>query len=669
MSDALQFQWDQSADASWLTNREWLVTNGLGGYASGSVLDIPTRRYHGLFVPNLESPKGRHVLIGRFDEEVVCGASSMLLGGAELADGTLQSDSATAIRGFRLDGLVPVWRFAVGAALLERTIVMPHGRNTVSVLYRLIEGPAIQMRLRPHTVFRRVDAPLRGVMQWPPHASADGEWCQFSLAASPLRMRCAVRGVGSAFVEEERVTATAFYRDERDRGYEHVETSFSPGYFLLELGAAPVSFIATTEEIPDAEPFGEEALAAERERCKRLLARASHASDALGRQLVLAADQFLILPGRRAVESRNESAAVEEPRTVIAGYHWFGDWGRDTMISFEGLTLCTGRYREAADILRTFSRYVCDGLLPNLFPEGEREARYNTMDATLWFFHAIDRYCRHTNDRSLLAELYPVLDSIIDHHLAGTHFGIGVDAADGLLRGGSPGFALTWMDAKFEDWVVTPRRGKPVEIQGLWYNALALMADWANELGYPSEQYCENAARVRNEFNRRFWSAERQSLLDVVDGLAGDDASLRPNQIITFSLQHPVLDEAAWGGVLACVGEQLLTPFGLRTLAASDPNYCRDYHGDLRTRDSAYHQGTVWPWLLGHYVNAWLRAGGSREEAHALLARFPAHLRDAGIGSISEIFDAEAPYRPRGCIAQAWSVAEILRAWLKTGPA
>jgi predicted glycogen debranching enzyme len=311
---------------------------------------------------------------------------------------------------------------------------------------------------------------------------------------------------------------------------------------------------------------------------------------------------------------------------------------------------------------------VRDGLLPNLFPEGEREARYNTVDATLWYFHAIDRYRRHTGDQTLTGDLFPVLTSIVEHHLAGTDFGIGCDPADGLLRASSPGFALTWMDARFEDWVVTPRRGKPVEIQALWYNALSLMAEWADELGYPSATYRDCAVRVRESFNARFCHPERSGLLDVVDGPDGDDTSLRPNQIIALSLTHPVLAEDRRQGVLACVAAELLTPFGLRTLSPGDAQYCRSYHGNLRTRDAAYHQGTVWPWLLGHYIDALLGSGGARADARALLAQFPAHLRDAGIGSVSEIFDAEPPFYPRGCIAQAWSVAEILRAWIRTAP-
>jgi predicted glycogen debranching enzyme len=669
MHELLAFEWPDGADAASLANREWLVTNGLGGYASGTVLGIPMRRYHGLFVPNLAAPRGRHLMIGRYDEELDCGGAHVLLGGAESAAGNLESDAPAAIRAFSLDGRVPMWRFAVGPSLIERSIVMPHGRNTVCVHYRLLDGPPVRLRLRPYAVMRRVDTPLVTLSESPFRLSVAQGRYEVDLPGMPLGMRLAVSPADATFVAQERASATALYREERARGYEHVETSFSPGYFAVHLATAPVTFVATTEEHDAgmAAPDGEAMLGAERARAERLLAAAGEERDRFARELVLAADQFLILPASRGAEPA-EAPPSEEQRTVVAGYHWFGDWGRDTMISLEGLTLCTGRHREAAAILRTFARYVRDGLLPNVFPEGAREARYNTMDATLWYFHAIDRYTRCTGDRGLVAELHPTLVSILEHHVAGTRFGIGVDPADGLLRGGADGLALTWMDAKFDDWVVTPRRGKPVEIQALWYNALVLMAEWTEALARPAQRYRDWAVRVQSAFNRRYWNPSRGCLLDVVDGPEGDDSSLRPNQVFALSLAWPVLDRSRWPAVLECVATRLLTPFGLRTLASDHPDYCRDYHGDLRTRDAAYHQGTVWPWLLGHFVDAWLRAGGERAIVRALLAQFPAHLREAGVGSVSEIFDAESPYRPRGCIAQAWSVAEILRAWQATAP-
>jgi predicted glycogen debranching enzyme len=388
-------------------------------------------------------------------------------------------------------------------------------------------------------------------------------------------------------------------------------------------------------------------------------------------ELVLAADQFIITPAGRVEEAARARASGDEVRTIIAGYHWFTDWGRDTMISLEGLTLCTGRHREAGYILRTFGHYVRDGLIPNLFPEGTKEGLYHTADASLWFFHAVNRYLQITEDRATLRQLLPKLTSIVDHHIGGTRFGIGVDSADGLLRQGADGYQLTWMDAKVEDWVVPPRRGKAVEINALWYNALRLLAVWLGDEADPrASEIDEWAARVYDSFNGRFWYDAGGYLLDVVDGEQGHDASCRPNQILAISLDHPVLDRRRWHSVFEVVQTQLLTPVGLRSLAPGHRDYKPQYYGDLRARDAAYHQGTVWGWLVGPFVDAWLKVHpGERADARACLDGFVAHLSEAGVGTLGEIFDAEEPYTARGCIAQAWSVAEVLRAWLLTAPA
>jgi predicted glycogen debranching enzyme len=341
------------------------------------------------------------------------------------------------------------------------------------------------------------------------------------------------------------------------------------------------------------------------------------------------------------------------------------------MISLEGLTLATHRYREASYILRTFGHYVRDGLIPNMFPDGAREGLYHTADATLWFFHAVQQYVRITGDRDTLRLLLPTFVDIARRHLEGTRFGIGVDPGDGLLRQGAPGYQLTWMDAKVDDWVVTPRRGKAVEINALWYNALCLLQGWIGDLGAAALaadlDLQSHADRARRSFNERFWSASAGYLFDVVDGEHGDDAACRPNQVLAISLDHPVLDQSRWAGVVQVVHERLLTPVGLRSLAPGHPDYKPKYYGDLRSRDAAYHQGTVWAWLIGPFVDAWLKVHpGDRAGARRLLDGFDAHLSEACVGSISEIFDADAPYVPRGCIAQAWSVAEVLRCLLKT---
>jgi predicted glycogen debranching enzyme len=376
----------------------------------------------------------------------------------------------------------------------------------------------------------------------------------------------------------------------------------------------------------------------------------------------------------RVEDAARAKAAGDEVRTVIAGYHWFTDWGRDTMISLEGLTLTTGRNNQAGWILRTFAYYVRDGLIPNLFPEGQKEGLYHTADATLWYFHALHRYVELTGDHTTLQLILPKLVDIIDHHIRGTRFGIGMDPADAMLRQGAEGYQLTWMDAKVGDWVVTPRRGKAVEINALWYNALRLMEQWLSDAKDEARaaNIGEIAGRVRESFNRRFWYEEGGYLYDVVDTnvdaeKGGDDSSCRPNQVMAISLDHPVLDEARWQPVMDVVTERLLTPVGLRSLAPGSPDYKSKYYGDLRSRDAAYHQGTVWAWLIGPYVDAWLKLHpGKESEARQFLMGFLPHFNEQCIGSISEVFDAEAPYTPRGCVAQAWSVAEVLRCWVKT---
>jgi predicted glycogen debranching enzyme len=378
----------------------------------------------------------------------------------------------------------------------------------------------------------------------------------------------------------------------------------------------------------------------------------------------------VISPRGRVAAAMRAHARGEELRSVIAGYHWFTDWGRDTMISLEGLTLQTGRYEEARWILHMFAQFVRDGLIPNMFPERARGGLYHTADATLWFFHALDRFLVYTGDRHTLRDLLPVLEDIVAHHLRGTRFGIGVDPTDGLLRQGEEGVQLTWMDAKCDGWVVTPRRGKAVEINALWYNALCNLARWqAEERGEAAAAALSGQLRrVEDSFNARFFSPEHHHLFDVIDGPDGkNDPALRPNQLFAISLPHPVLARDRWEPVLNAVTSDLLTPVGLRSLSPRHPDYKPNYHGDLRTRDAAYHQGTVWSWLIGPFVDAWLKVHPDDiDYARSCLTGLVDHLGEACIGSISEVFDAEPPFTPRGCIAQAWGVAELLRVWRMT---
>jgi predicted glycogen debranching enzyme len=631
---------------------------------------MPSRKYHGLFVPNLAAPKGRHIVISRCDEFVIARERRIHLGGAEFAGDRSIGESHRYLEEFRLDHRIAVWRFRIDGCTIEKSIVMPHNQNTVCVRYRLLEGAAVDLHVRPYLSFRRQDAPPEQTVAADFTVSVTRNRHEIRRSDSPIVLRIGMRPGPAAFMTEERSELDFFYRVDFDRGDAHVESAYSAGYFFARLEPGrPAVFTASTEPWGSLQFDPDAIFDAEARRLDNLLTLApSITGDEFAEQLAMAADQFIVLPGSRLEDTVLAQAEGSDLRTVIAGYHWFGDWGRDTMISLEGLTLCTGRYREAGAILRTFSHYVRDGLLPNLFPEGERQALYHTVDATLWYFHAIARYVATTGDRSIVAQLFPVLASIVEHYLSGTHYGIRVDPTDGLVAAAAEGYQLTWMDAKVDGWVVTPRRGKPVEIQALWYNALQWMQRWAKDVGADPDGYARSAQHARDSFNRRFWNAKRNCLIDVVDGPGGDDHALRPNQIFAVSLDFPVLEERRWRSVIDVVKSDLVTPFGLRTLSADHPDYKALYRGDLRTRDAAYHQGTVWPWLIGHFIDASLKVDDDPAAARSLLLHFPEHLSHAGIGSISEVFDAQSPHRPGGCIAQAWSIAEVLRAWLKTRP-
>jgi predicted glycogen debranching enzyme len=659
---------ERLADSHAFLSKEWLVTNGLGGYASGTLLCAPTRRYHGMFVPDLPAPWGRTVMIPRLDDEVIVEGNALLLSGVEFDDGRLQSDLLSVIDGFTREWQTPVWRCLVKGRRLEKRVIMPYGHNSVYVEYRLTEGAPVRLHLRPFVTFRMLDAQLHEARRPPfPLTVLDGRYDMHLCEGAPSLKMC-LRPHCGTFVADFQLSAGVSYRVDRDRGSEHIENLASPGYFTAELTIdRPLAFVASTEPWELLEFNSEAIFEAEAQRLDKLLSlREGEQRGDVEECLTVAADQFVIVPGSRLEEQALARASGNEARTIIAGYHWFTDWGRDTMISLEGLTLCTGRYQEARSILRTFANYIKDGLLPNLFPEGQRQALYHTVDATLWYFHALDRYHRVTGDRETLLALQPALRSVIEHHVKGTHFGIGVDAQDGLLRGGAEGYQLTWMDAKVDGWVVTPRRGKPVEIQALWYNALRCMVEWGALAGESPDDWDRMAALARRSFNERFWREDGGCLLDVVDGEQGDDASFRPNQILAIALQHPILEEPRWRPVVDAVAEKLLTPVGLRSLSRDHRDYKPMYFGDLRARDAAYHQGTVWAWLIGPFIDAWLKVYKDPSKARTMLDGFRSHLFEEGIGTVSEIFDAEPPYHPRGCIAQAWSVAEVLRAYRKT---
>jgi predicted glycogen debranching enzyme len=670
-----------SADASRnpepLLTREWIVTNGLGGFASGTIAGIATRRYHGLLVAALPAPLGRCIMLGQVTEMVRLPSGRVFHFGGEERVGRLDLHGSEYLSEFRLEAGLPVWRYEVDDVVFDKRLFLAFRQNTVYVTYRLVSGDGpVRLKLRPSVHFRGYEDPVSRPIADAYSITVVNERGELSVPGAefpPLRFR--LFGPQGAFTVEGRKFQEMLYRIEQQRGYDSAGEQWTPGYFRADLTAAqPVTLMATTESWAAATSLSpEEAYHAELERRDQLLNAAPAAARVgLGAELVLAADQFIITPAGRAEDAARARARGDEVRTINAGYHWFTDWGRDTMISLEGLTLATGRRHEAGYILRTFAHYVRDGLIPNFFPDGTSEGLYHTADATLWFFHAVGRYFAITGDRATMRHILPILRDIVDHHIRGTRFGIGVDPADGLLREGAPGYQLTWMDAKVDGWVVTPRRGKPVEINALWYNALRLLEGWVREEAGDAEArpLAERAEQTQRSFNARFWYAQGGYLYDVVDDESGDDPSCRPNQVLAFSLTHPVLTKERWEPVLRVVTERLLTPVGLRSLAPGHPDYKSRYYGDLRSRDAAYHQGTVWAWLIGPYVDAFLRVYPDRvSDAHKLIAGFEPELSEAGMGTIAEIFDADPPFTPRGCISQAWSVAEVLRCWVKTASA
>jgi predicted glycogen debranching enzyme len=652
---------------------EWLVTNGLGGFAAGALSGPPTRRYHGLLIAASHVPLGRFMMLNHLAERLTLADGRSVDFARDLQAAAAPPGKSPDVGGlaeFRLELGLPRWRFQLDDYILERYILMPREQNTVLVRYHLLGGKeAVRLQLRPLVHFRRFSDPVTGL-----HDTAGyrlepkkvGNEIHGPNDPTPLRLRFAeTPATFDASPQEDNI----FYALERTRGYSDRGMLWSPGTFSVELKQGMATTLLASAEIWSAfaalEPA--DAFAAERERRLSLLAQAdprTAAPDAA--QLVLAADQFLAKP---VLHREMDSAQIADSTTIMAGYYWFTDWGRDTMISLEGLTLLTGRHKDAREILLTFAKWIRDGLVPDLFPEGDKDAQYNTADASLWFCHALARYLDITADRTLLQELLPKVKEIVSSYRRGTKFGIGMDPADSLIHEGDPDFALTWMDAKVGDWIVTPRRGKAVEINALWYNTLRLVQGWLHAEGDTAgaEEIGALAAKVQVSFNGRFWHKDGGYLFDVVDGPDGDDARCRPNQIFSIALRYPVLDPCHWQAVFDVVRERLLTPVGLRSLAPGSPDYQPVYFGARHARDGSYHQGTVWPWLLGPYLDAWLRVHpDDRRVAHQFLVGIAQNLGRSCVGTLNEIFDAHAPYTPRGCVGQAWSVAEVLRAWVQT---
>ncbi|OAT80246.1 amylo-alpha-1,6-glucosidase [Desulfotomaculum copahuensis] len=631
--------------------KEWLVTNGLGGYASATIIGANTRKYHGLLVASLQPPVRRTLLLAKLEERVETAGRVYNLA-------TNQTDRGVTEFGFvhlqqvLLDSF-PTFIYSFADIILQKQVFMVYGENTTVIVYRIHNGAeAALLRLTPLVNCRDFHWTTRkGQVSFTQEKIAHGTNIRNASGVPPLRL---VSSAGD-FSAGEDWFYNMYYAAESERGESALEDHFIPGQFTVPLAAGQettVTFIATVEDVFTLD--GPALQEMENRRLQELVERAGY-RDGLARRLVQAADAFIV---------RRDSTGA---KSIIAGYHWFNDWGRDTMIALPGLTLVTRRFEDAREILFTFARYCKDGLLPNMFPDADGEPLYNTADASLWYFQAVWKYLQYTGDYSFVrGEIYPVLKEIIRRHVEGTRFNIKMDA-DGLLTAGSPGVQLTWMDAKVDQWVVTPRHGKPVEINALWYNALCIMRELA--VRYEDEfPYQDLPGRVRDSFRRQFWFAGGNYLYDViVDG--GADASLRPNQIIALSLPYTMLDREQGRQVLRRVWQELYATYGLRSLSPGDPAYRGVYSGDRVQRDGAYHQGTVWSWLIGPFVTAFRRvhnySTASRLQAARLLSPFRDHLRDHGTGFISEIFDGNEPVIPRGAIAQAWGVAEVLRAYVE----
>jgi predicted glycogen debranching enzyme len=637
-------------------SREWLVTNGMGGFAAGTVAGSLTRRYHGLLFAAYAPPNGRRLLCPKIDAAVDYGGMRYDLATDRWQDGTVAPRGLVHIGGFRLEGSIAVWSFVCGDAVLERRIWMEHEANRTYVMYRVVRASGrVRLTLSAFANYRDLHA-MTHAGNWTMDVIAgDGGVTVVPFAgATPIAFR-ADRGA----VRPEHVWYQNFdHPEERARGLDDLEDHLLVATFVDELTEGDAMTVAVADHAL-AEIEAESALARRRAREDEAIAawRARHpvrARDAPAwvKRLVLAADQFVV---------RCPLSHDPEARSIIAGYPWFGDWGRDTAISLPGLTLATGRPSIARSILLTFSRFIEGGMLPNYFPSDGRPAEYNTVDASLWFVRAVHRYFDDTGDVETLRTIYPAVRGIVEAYAKGTRFGIAVDPADGLLRAGEPGVQLTWMDAKVGDFVVTPRIGKPVEVNALWMAALRTCARFAEHAGDDARPFVAAAARAEVGFDR-FWDGSRGWCYDVIDGPDGDDPSLRPNQLFAVALPIDVLDENRRRAIVDVCARRLATPAGLRSLAPGDPHYVGHYGGDPLARDGAYHQGTVWTWLAGPFVTALRRTHPARD-GDALLAEVAAGVTADAFGTMAEIADGDPPFAARGAFAQAWSVAALLDAW------
>ncbi len=662
----INFNSEICTDFAAASSREWLETNGIGGFACGTLAGANTRRYHALLTPAMNPPLGRITTVSKFEEIVTIDGEVFELSANQFADG-VYPQGFKYLKNFRLDPF-PVWTFEIKGIEIEKKIFMIDGENS-TVCSWSVQSPKSKVQSSESEILNQesqianrksqISLSLKPLLAFCDYHHLQHEDANFDLHYETAFNTISVKPYPSMPAiyfnhNAQTIENTDFwyrgfeYAIEKERGFDFNEDLFQPFALDFDLREPAVVILSTElRNYADAQKF-ESAEIARREK----LIETANATDDFTRQLVLAADQFIVKRG--------------DGKTVIAGYPWFSDWGRDTMIALNGLTLATNRAEIAKQILLEFSLHISEGMIPNRFPDVGEAAEYNTIDATLWYFEAIRAYVEKTGDDEFVREnLYEKLVAIILWHLKGTRYDIHVDT-DGLLYAGNADTQLTWMDAKTDGTVFTPRTGKPVEIQALWYNALKIMADFAQAFGddKDSAKYSAMADLTKQSFNAVFWNEDAQCLFDVVEN-DSRDAAVRPNQIFAVSLPHTMLSVGQARKIVEKVEKELLTPVGLRSLSSDNLQYCPVYLGSPFKRDSCYHQGTVWAWLIGGFVDAYRRvnpSGNQTEKRVAEILRgFENHLTETGIGQISEIFDADAPHHPRGCFAQAWSIAEVLR--------
>ncbi len=669
LPETVRFGRDICGDLTQAERREWWLANGRGAYAAGTVAGTLTRRYHGLLIAPLAPPRERFLVVAKADAVLTDGVHEWPLFSNRWGDAVIDPPGYVHIESFHLDGRMPVWRYAVGAARLEMRIWMEPGADTTYVAYRIEPGAgtsARPMSLRVRLLANARDHHGTTPDDFHPQVALEDE---LGAAAQGLVVRHAAADHGTDYVLRFKVHGGRLAPDntwyenfdlplERSRGLPARDRHLCVGHADLELTPGEWRGLVASLDA-EASPYLEDAMRRYRAREAGLITEAqvrvpeTIEAPAWIQQLILAADSFVIarpLPGAHDGES------------VIAGYPWFGDWGRDTLIALPGLTLATGRSDNARRILQTFARFVDRGMLPNVLPVQGETPEYNTADAALWYFEAWRAYLAVIDDRPALKRVFPVLQDIVAWHVKGTRYHIGVDPKDGLLRAGEPGVQLTWMDARVGDRVVTPRIGKPVEINALWFNALNIMIEFCARLGKSADSYRSLAHKTREGF-QRFIDPASGALFDVIDGPQGDDPSVRPNQIFAVSLPYSPIERRTQLAVVDQCDRELLCSYGLRSLTPAHPDYHGEYLGGAQERDAAYHQGTAWAWLLGHYALAEHRVSGDAHAAQARLEPIRDHLLDAGLGSVSEIFDGAPPHHPRGAPSQAWSVACVLQAW------